>query len=819
MEQKTLEIFLSERQPNIPWKSAKAVIELTTEGATVPFIARYRKEKTGNLNEVQIRDVIELDVEYKELIKRKEFVLAEINEQGNLTPELKKRIQTCWDLSEVEELYRPYKKKKKTKATMARDAGIGPLADWIWAIGQGEVTTDVTIEVKAKEFINPAAKFVTYDEVLRGAQNIIIEKVSNDPILREKVRSSYFEKGIVESKPGKSVKPKSKFETYFAHSEKVVSLLEKKNSHRYLAMRRGWKEGELAVTIKTPDEESLLKDFEHFTCPNNVLAVKSFLDSCAKSALTIHVVPSIENEVHKKLKDAADIFAIEVFAENVKKLLLASPFGSRCVLGIDPGLRTGSKIALVDKKGQFISHTVIKTQGDKAEDNAKALFSEVLKQIEIDAIAIGNGTGGRETEVFIRKILKDLDKNIPIVLINEAGASVYSASDVAREEFPDLDLTVRGAISIARRLQDPLAELVKIEPKSIGVGQYQHDVSQTTLQKRLDSVVEDCVNYVGVDVNTASEHLLRHVAGIGPSIATNIVKFRKEKGLFKRRDDLMNVPSFNSKSYEQAVGFLRVVGGEVPLDSTGVHPERYTAVRDMAKELGESVSSLFGDGVSKLTALREKWTKLIGEFTFDDIVNELKKPGRDPRDPFKVFQFRQDIFTVSDLKEGMICNGIVSNVTNFGAFVDIGVHQDGLVHISEIANQFVNDPQKMLSPGDQIQVQIKSVDKEKNQISLSMKFGENAKPAPRPKLAKKEAGDRPRRSEKPAAARKEGGGERRAGSRPQAAGGRPERKEGRKNDRRPDRGEGGQKPRGQDKPRRPSQPFNNPFAALQNLKK
>ncbi len=828
MEQKSVEVFISERQPQIPWKSAKAVIELTAEGATVPFIARYRKEKTGNLNEVQIRDIIELDVEYKELIKRKEFVLAEINEQGNLTPELKKRINTCWDLAEVEELYRPYKKKKKTKATIARDAGIGPLADWIWALGHGEATFDVTLEVKAKEYINPAAKFVTYDEVLRGAQNIIIEKISNDPVLREKVRESYFTKGVVESKPGKSVKPKSKFETYFAHTEKVVSLLEKKNSHRYLAMRRGWKEGELAVTIKTPEEDQLLKDFEHFSCTQTQPAVKNFLDLCSKSALTIHVVPSVENEVHKKLKDAADIFAIEVFAENVKKLLLASPFGSRCVLGIDPGIRTGSKVALVDKKGQFISHTVIKTQGEKAEDNAKALFSEVLKQIEIDAIAIGNGTGGRETEVFIRKILKDLEKNIPVVLINEAGASVYSASDVAREEFPDLDITVRGAISIARRLQDPLAELVKIEPKSIGVGQYQHDVTQTTLQKRLDSVVEDCVNYVGVDVNTASEHLLRHVAGIGPSIATNIVKFRKEKGLFKRRDELMNVPSFNSKSYEQAVGFLRVVGGEVPLDSTGVHPERYTAVRDMAKELGENVSSLLGEGVAKLQALREKWTKLIGEFTFDDIVNELRKPGRDPRDPFKVFQFREDIFSVDDLKEGMICNGIVSNVTNFGAFVDIGVHQDGLVHISEIANQFVNDPQKMLSPGDQVQVQVKGVDKEKKQISLSMKFGENAKPAPRPKLAKKE-GAPPAKNRPP---RQAGSGPRKEGSSPRPKGDQPRRPErsaserGEKNERndrndrkpRPDR-QGQNRNNNDNKPRRPAQPFNNPFAALQGIKK
>lgn len=782
MQQKTLEKFVTERLPKVAWNAAKAVIDLTAEGATVPFIARYRKERTGNLDEVQIREIIDLDQEYKELLKRKEFVLKEIQEQGNLTEELKKRILGSWDLGEVEELYRPYKKKKKTKATLAREAGLEPYAQWIWGLGHGQSNDGLTLEVKAKEFINPSAKFATYEEVMRGAQNILVEKLSNDPDLREKVRSNYFEKGMVESKPGKKVKPKSKFETYFDHKEKVSSLLEKKNSHRYLAMRRGWKEGELTVTVASPDDEALLHEFETFACPEANSPAKTFLQTVAKTAYSVHVVPSVTNEVHKKLKDSADVFAIEVFAENVKKLLLASPFGSRCVLGIDPGLRTGCKVALVDNKGQFISHTVLKIQGEKAEDNAKELFSQVLKQIEIDAIAIGNGTGGREAEIFIRKVLKDLDKNIPVILINEAGASVYSASDVARTEFPDLDITVRGAISIARRLQDPLAELVKIEPKSIGVGQYQHDVSQTTLKKRLESVVEDCVNFVGVDVNTASEHLLQHVAGIGPGIASNIVKFRQEKGLFKRRDELANVPSFNSKAYEQAVGFLRVPGGEVPLDSTGVHPERYSAVRDMAKELGENVSNLFGDNAKKVLSLKDKWSELIGEFTFNDIVEELKKPGRDPRDPFKVFHYREDIFSIDDLKEGMVCNGIVSNVTNFGAFVDIGVHQDGLVHISEIANQFVNDPQKMLSPGDQVQVQVKAVDKDKNQISLSMKFGERAKPAGKPQKRVSFKGDK----------KGKGGSKKKGGGKPGSGGG---------------------------KPRRAPQPFNNPFAALQDLKK
>jgi uncharacterized protein len=403
MQQKSLENFITERLPKVKWNQAKAVIDLTNEGSTVPFIARYRKEKTGNMDEVMIRDVIDLNNEYLELLKRKEFVIKEIKEQGNLTDSLKQRILASWDLDEVEELYRPFKKKKKTKATLAREAGLEPYAQWIWSLGQGESDGGVSLEVKAKEFINPTAKFATYEEVMRGAQNILVEKVANEPDLREQVRKSYFEKGMVDSKPGKKVKAKSKYETYFAHSEKVTSLMEKKNSHRYLAMRRGWKEGELTVTLSSPEDESLQKSFDHFACPSENSPARAFLLNVAKIALGVHVLPSIANEVHKKLKDLADLFAIEVFAENVKKLLLASPFGSRCVLGIDPGIRTGCKVALVDKKGQFISHTVLKIQGEKAEDNAKELFNQVLKQIEIDAVAIGNGTGGRKQKSLFEK--------------------------------------------------------------------------------------------------------------------------------------------------------------------------------------------------------------------------------------------------------------------------------------------------------------------------------------------------------------------------------------------------------------------------------
>ncbi len=832
---KTFEAYLKTKMPTIAWKSAKAVLDLKAEGATIPFIARYRKERTGNLDEVQVRDVMDHEVEYTEILTRKEFVLKEVAEQGNLTDELKQRIENSWMLAEIEELYRPYKKKKKTKATLAREAGLEPLAQWIWDLGQGQDNAGITLEVKAKEFINVEKLFATYDEVLRGATNILIEKISNNPELRANVREEFCEKGKIISKPGKKIKAHSKFSMYFDYNEQVSSLRQKKNSHRYLAMRRGWNEEELAVSM-VADEELLLNEFQKFACPNRESIARNFLDLAAKTALTVHVVPSITNEIHGELKDAADLHAIEVFASNVKKVLLGSPYGSRCVLGVDPGVRTGCKLALIDKKGHFISHTVLHIQGDDAQEKAKKLFAEVIKQIQIEAIAVGNGTGGREAEVFLRKVLKELNSEIPVILVSEAGASIYSASEVAREEFPELDLTIRGAISIARRLQDPLAELVKIEPKSIGVGQYQHDVSQPTLKKKLDDVVESCVNNVGVDVNTASEKLLQYVSGIGPATAKNIVKHRQEKGLFKRRDDLNKVANFGAKVFEQAAGFLRIRDGEVPLDATGVHPERYAAVKDMASELGVSVGEIMGAGAEKILALRTKWIGLIGEFTFQDIYEELKRPGRDPRSDFQVFQFRDDIFDLKDVKPDMICNGIVTNVTNFGAFVDIGVHQDGLVHISELSNQYVNDAQKVVSPGDKVTVKVKAVDVEKKQISLTMKMEASAE---RPQARERQDGDRannrPKGPRAPRDQQPRGGDNRSAPGARREGGPKDARRDNRDNrdnrdrenrndnrgrdgqnrDNRNDRG-GGQQGGG----RRPQgSPFNNPFAALTELKK
>ena len=810
MEQ-ALQGYLSRFTQGISVKSAAAVLELVAEGGTVPFIARYRKEKTGNLDEVQIRDVIEAHDTYQEVVKRKAFLVKEIGEQNNLTPEIQKRIELSWNLNELEEIYKPFKKKKKTKATLAREAGLEPLANWIWEKGHGTVQDSETMEIKAKNFINPDKKIVTYDDALKGAQDIIVDKIANDVALREQVLKNYFENGKISSKAAKGYKPNSKYEMYAKdYTEPLKNLFEEKASHRYMAMKRGWEEEELTVDL-AGDDDSLLKMYEKFATSSPDNAIGTYLKESARLALNVYVIPSVKNEVHAKLKEKSDEHAIKVFSENVRRVLLGSPYGPKCILGVDPGLRTGCKVALVDKGGNYVSHTVMHILGEGMEKKAQALIGEVTKQIKIEAIAVGNGTGGRETEMFLKKVLRELgkDKEIPIIMVNESGASVYSASDVARVEFPDLDLTVKGAISIARRLQDPLAELVKIDPKSIGVGQYQHDVNQSHLKKGLEAVVESCVNSVGVDVNTASSSLLSYVAGIGPGLATAIIDHRKKNGLFQERSELMKVPRFTTKVFEQAAGFLRILNGKVFLDTTGIHPERYSAIRDMAQDLGANINELVGDGAKKLLAARTKWATIVGEYTFDDMIKELEKPGRDPRDPFKVFQFRDDIFEVKDLKEGMICPGLVTNVTNFGAFVDIGVHQDGLVHISEIAHKFVDDPRKVVNPGDQVMIKVLKVDQAKSQISLSMKL--EATPEHKSFRDQKE-----QRSEKPQekqTARAKGDFNpkpTKSNYKPRAPGDvpKPAPKFEPRNDSRGDNRHNQQQ--------RPTNPFNNPFAALLN---
>ena len=735
------ETWLQSTHPEIPTPSISAVTHLASEGSTIPFIARYRKEQTGGLDEVGIHAILDGKERWDQLAKRKEFILGEIEHQKKLTPELKEQILTTFKIELLEDLYLPYKQKRKTKAALAKEAGLEPLADWIWNCGHGtEVPHEgQTLELWAFTFRNEAKEILDAATAIAGAQDILIERITEVQTLRQLVRTEFFEKGTLRTEKGKKVKPHSKFENYFDYRETIQALLLPQNSHRYLAIKRGWMEEELTLKIDGPmdDEEfehRLIQAFEAHACTVSTSPGTAVLLKAAHLAYKAHVLSSIEGEIHKTLREVADEAAIKVFSDNVRKLLLSSPLGPKAVLGIDPGIRTGCKLAVVDSSGKYIASTVIYlNSSEEAKNKAKLLLIEVIKTAEISTIAVGNGTAGRETETFVRACLKENNLTTPVIMVSESGASVYSASETAREEFPDLDLTVRGAISIARRLQDPLAELVKIDPKSIGVGQYQHDVSPHALKRSLTWVVESCVNQVGVNLNTASYHLLSHVSGIGDSLAKSVVEYRGKKGLFQSRTDLLEIPRFSKKAFEQAAGFLRIPNSENPLDNTGVHPENYSKLEDFAKKVGKTVADLTGSGVSILKK-DPSFKEDVGTFTFDDLVKELEKPGRDPRDQFVPTTFRDDIFEVKDLKAGMLCPGIVTNVTNFGAFVDIGVHQDGLVHISQLSDKFVKDPNEVVSPGDSVKVRVLEVNVEKSQISLSMK---NTIERPKPVLTPK----------------------------------------------------------------------------------
>ena len=721
------ETWLRARHPAIPPRSVAAVLELAGGGATVPFIARYRKEATGGLDEVGVENVLESRKAWDEIVKRQAFVLGEIEAQGKMTPELSQRLLSTFDLPALEDLYLPFKKKRKTKAVLAREAGLAPLADWLWDVGHASASADGgTPEGRAALFLNAEAGFADAAAALQGAVEILVERLSETEELRQLVRREAFEKGAIVSSKGEKAKPASKFELYFDSREPIASLMKPGNSHRYMAMRRGYLEGELSLSLGDAPahpglQERLLARFEAAAGAARESVALPFLKKAARLALKVHVLLSIDAEVHAALKQVADEAAIHVFAENVRKVLLAPPFGSKAVLGVDPGLRTGCKLAVVDGSGKYVASTVLHIQGEGQRQGASRTLVEMAKGASIRCVAVGNGTGGREAEAFAREALSAAGVDVPVVLVSEAGASVYSASETAREEFPDLDLTVRGAISIARRLQDPLAELVKVDPKSIGVGQYQHDVSPHALKTRLDQVVDSAVNQTGVNLNTASAHLLAHVSGIGPALGKAIVSARETSGLFRSRQELLKVPRFTKKTFEQAAGFLRIRGGDHPLDDTGVHPERYEALEAFAAGTGRKVSDLLGGGVSLLKsspALRES----LGAFTFEDVVKELEKPGRDPRETFVPFSFREEIRELKDLVAGMTCPGIVTNVTNFGAFVDIGVHQDGLVHVSQLSDRFVRDPREVVNPGDRVQVKVLGVDLAKGRISLTMKL-------------------------------------------------------------------------------------------------
>ena len=709
------------RELALPEPKVAAVARLLAEGATIPFIARYRKEATGGLDEVQIRAIEERRAYLEELEKRRAAILASVAEQQKLTPALEARLRAATSKQELEDLYLPYKPKRRTKATIAREQGLGPLAERILAQAH-----DGAPLAEAAKLVNPGNELPDVEAVLAGAREIVIEAVVEQPEVRALVRKHYTEQGKLETRamPGVDPDAPNKFADWFDWTEPAANV----PSHRYLAIRRGEKEGVLRSTIAV-DNVLIQPQVEQIMGVDERSPFAAELRGAIDKALRARLAVSVETDVRVELKQKADREAVDVFAENVASLLLAAPLGAVPVIGIDPGLRTGCKCAAVDATGKYLETvTIYPVQSE--ERALKELVAFVAKH-RPRAIAVGNGTGGRETESLARKAVASLQDKPVVVSVSEAGASVYSASDVAREEFPELDLTVRGAISIARRLQDPLAELVKIDPKSIGVGQYQHDVQQTLLKRKLHEVVESCVNRVGVELNTASAPLLSYVAGVGATLAKKIVAHRDQAGIFLSREALLKVPGLGPKTYEQAAGFLRVRESEEPLDRSAVHPERYAVVQRMAADLGVSARELVGNAeLAKRIDIRKYLGGDIGEPTLRDIVAELAKPGRDPRAEFEAAQFRDDVRELEDLEIGMALEGVVTNVTNFGAFVDVGVHQDGLVHISELSDKWVDDPRKVVKVGDRLKVTVLSVDLQLRRIGLSAK-AKPGKPAPR----------------------------------------------------------------------------------------
>lgn len=684
----------------------KNTIELLEGGATVPFIARYRKEATGSMDEVAIGNIKEMHEKLKAIVQRKETVIATIEEQGKLTPELKKRIDSCFDAVELEDIYLPFKPKRRTRATIAKERGLEPLADYIMLQQSGDV------EGRARTFIS--ADVPTPDDAIAGACDIIAERVSEDEGARNSMRRMFARHGVLVSKVVKGKEADGiKYADYYDWQERVERI----SSHRLLAIMRGEEEGFLRMSIGVDAEEAtemLNRRFVKRPSP-----ARKFIEAAVADGYKRLLAPSIENETRSNSKQRADEEAISVFAENLRQLLMSSPLGQKRVLAIDPGFRTGCKVVVLDSQGNLVRHTVIyphPPQNDRV--SAAYIISSLVKDYSIEAFAIGNGTAGRETEDFVRSLALDPD----IFSVNEDGASVYSASAVAREEFPDEDVTVRGAVSIGRRLIDPLSELVKIEPRSIGVGQYQHSVDQTRLKERLDVVVESCVNKVGVNVNTATKQILTHISGLGPSLAENIVKYRAANGDFRTRKELLKVPRLGSKAFEQAAGFLRVVGGDNPLDNTAVHPESYGIVERMAKDSGVTLEEFIANGeLRKKVQLSKYAGGNVGMPTLTDIMDALNKRGLDPREQAKAFSFDPNVHEIEDLHVGMVLPGLVSNITAFGAFVNIGVHQDGLVHISQLADKFVSSPGDVVKLGQHVMVRVVEVDLKRRRISLSMK--------------------------------------------------------------------------------------------------
>jgi len=697
------ELSISDKQVN-------AVVKLLDEGSTVPFISRYRKEMTGSLDEVAITSIRDRVTQLRELDKRREAILKSIDKQEKLTPELEKQINAAETLAELEDIYLPYKPKRKTKASVAREKGLEPLAKLIFE----QQAKD--IEGEAAKYIDEEKGVASEDEALQGARDIIAEWVNEDQEARKQIRELFEKEATISSKVIKGKEQEGqKYKDYFEWEEPIS----KTPSHRLLAMRRGEKEMILSLDISPEDEVAVGVLEKQFVtgAGDSAEHVKTAIADCYKRLLK----PSMETEIRIVSKNKADEEAIRVFADNLRQLLLAAPLGQKNVLAIDPGFRTGCKVVVLDKQGKLIhNEAIFPNEPQKQTTQSGHVVMALCAKFNVEAIAIGNGTASRETEAFVKSL--GLPKEILILMVNESGASVYSASEVARDEFPDYDVTVRGAVSIGRRLMDPLAELVKIDPKSIGVGQYQHDVDQNSLKHGLDDVVMSCVNSVGVELNTASKELLSYVSGLGPQLAKSIVEFRNENGPFKDRKSLTKVPRLGDKAFEQAAGFLRIRKAENPLDASAVHPESYHIVKKMADDLGCTIEDLISDvSLRNKIDLKEYTNEEVGLPTLQDIMEELAKPGRDPRDTFEVFSFQEGVNNMEDLRIGMVLPGIVTNITNFGAFVDIGVHQDGLVHVSHLSDSFVKNPAEVVNVQQKVTVTVMEVDTNRKRIGLSMK--------------------------------------------------------------------------------------------------
>ena len=704
-------IFKTADNLKLNTKNVAATINLLDEGATIPFISRYRKEATGGLDEVEIKNIRDEADRLRAIETRRESILKSIESQGKLSPELKQKIESAETMSGLEDLYLPFKPKRRTKATIAREKGLEALALKIYSQENFDLFAEAQLYISNEKEVN------TQEEALSGARDIIAELISEDAAIRASMRALYQKKGTIKSRIVKGKEEEGeKFKDYFEWEEPLATC----PSHRMLAMRRGEKEDFLILDIAPPEEEAI--DIIYKLSLKNKNDAAAQVKIAADDSYRRLLQPSIEAEIRAISKKTAEEKAIDVFAGNIRELLLAPPLGQKAILAIDPGFRTGCKVVALNREGKLLENAVIYPHEPQRETRqAENIVLALCAKHKIEAIAIGNGTAGRETEAFIRKI-DILPKEIAVIMVNESGASVYSASDVAREEFPNEDVTVRGAVSIGRRLSDPLAELVKIDPKSIGVGQYQHDVDQQELKNKLDDVVSSCVNGVGVELNTASKELLTYVSGLGPQLAQNIVKYRNENGAFRSRKDLMQVPRMGEKIFEQCAGFLRIRNGIHPLDRSAVHPESYSVVEQMARDNGTNIDALIGNKeLKKKIDINKYVTEKVGLPTLKDILNELEKPGRDPRKTFEIFSFADGVEKPEDLREGMKLPGIVTNVTNFGAFVDIGVHQDGLVHISQLSDQFVDDPNKVVKVQQQVMVTVVEVDLKRKRIALSMK--------------------------------------------------------------------------------------------------